>query len=71
MIAFSPQPSLGDRVIDCVTGDAAIIEHVTDVPESRDLIGDVVPAHHRYLIRFDDGTYANRRVVDDLRLQYT
>lgn len=71
MIVSSVRLSLGDHVTDRVTGDAAIIERVIDVPESRDLIGDVVPAHHRYLIRFDDGTYADGRVADGLRLRHT
>ncbi len=67
----TPALSPGEQVIDLVTGDVGFIEYITYVPESRSLIGDTIPAHLRYSIRFPDGTYADGRTDDDLKSEHT
>lgn len=59
---------LGQRVLDKRTGEVATITRIVLVPEATDLVGDLVPAHRRYHIEYDDWRWANDRTDDDLEV---
>lgn len=57
---------VGAAVVDCRTHDRATVVSRARVPEMRDLLGDVIAEHSRYVVIFDDGTYAEDRTDADL-----
>lgn len=57
---------VGSVVTDSRTNERATVRHVARIPEQRDLFGGVLPAHDRYVLEYDDGTYANDRAEGDL-----
>lgn len=52
---------VGDRVPVWGMGEAATVRHIEPVAESRDLLGDIVPAYRRVTLQFDNGQYVERR----------
>jgi hypothetical protein len=50
----------GAVILDRPTRSAATIRHVERVPDCRDLFGQSLPEHRRYVVAFDDGRYAVR-----------
>lgn len=56
----------GAAVLDRPTREVGRVVHVVRVPRTRDLFGQQLAAHRRYVVVFSDGRWADARYDDDL-----